>query len=141
MPAQWPSPGDYSAAIQNPQNCFNDPDLKRGKAAVNQLGLPAGASGNFAVVYQLTTIKRIFAARCFIRPVTDQQKRYEELSRHLSGFSLQALVDFSYLPEGIRVRGRGYPLVRMEWVAGQQLHRYVAAHLSQGDHLKQLAPR
>jgi uncharacterized tellurite resistance protein B-like protein len=142
MAGFWPSPGDYSSAIQNPRNCFTDFELKNGKPAVNHLGLPVGASGNFAVVYQVTTGTRMFAARCFIRPpLSDQQKRYEELHRHLSGFSIHALVPFSYLPEGIRVRGHGYPLVRMEWINGKQLHKHVAEGISRADDLSRLASR
>ncbi|HYN88670.1 MAG TPA: hypothetical protein VER55_09075, partial [Ardenticatenaceae bacterium] len=137
----WPSPSDYSTAIQNPQNNCSDPILRQGKPTVNQLGLPVGASGNFAVVYQMESSGTRYAVRCFIRPVTDQQQRYDALTRSLESVSLPGLVDFAYLPEGIRVRGRWYPVVRMEWVSGQHLSRYVAAHLHQGAVLEQLAAR
>jgi hypothetical protein len=138
-PAPWPSPGDYSAAIQNPHNCFVDPELNRGRATTNHLGLPIGASGNFAVVYQLQSGARMFAVRCFIRPVTNQQQRYDALSQHLRGFWLPALVDYAYLPQGIRVRGQWYPIVRMEWIAGKQMHQYIEDHLRQGQTLDRLA--
>jgi hypothetical protein len=114
-------------------------DLKKGRVQTNQLGLPIGISGNFAVVYQLQSGERVFAVRCFIRPVTDQQQRYSALSRHLSGLWLPSLVDFTYLPEGILVRGQWYPVVRMEWVSGRQLHRYVEDNLGQGQILERLA--
>lgn len=137
----WPSPGDYSAAIQNPRNCFNDSGLKRGKVKTNQLGLPIGASGNFAVVFQIESGGREFAVRCFIRPVTDQEERYDRLSQHLSGFSLPTLVNFAYFSQGIQVHGEWYPVVRMGWAAGQPLHRYVEDHLQQSQALQQLAAR
>lgn len=135
----WPSPGDYSAAVQNPHHCFTDPVLARGTVTTNRLGLPVGASGNFAVVYQVQNGARGFAVRCFIRPVTDHQQRYAALSQHLRGFSLQTLVDFAYLPQGIRVGGQWYPIVRMEWIRGKQLHHYIEAHLQQGSVLQRLA--
>lgn len=134
----WPSAGDYSAAIQNPHNCFVDPELTQGQVHTNRLGMPAGASGNFAVVYQLQCSTRVFAVRCFLRPVTNQH-RYKALSHHLQGFFLPALVDFAYFPQGIRVRGHWYPLVRMEWIHGQQLHQYIEHHLRQGPVLERLA--
>ena len=137
--APWPSPGDYSAAIQNPHNCFADPELARGQVHTNQFGLPVGASGNFAVVYQLHSGAQMFAVRCFIRPVTNQQQRYDALSQHLHGIWLPALVDYTYLPQGIRVRGQWYPVVRMAWIAGQQLHQYIEDHLRHSQLLERLA--
>lgn len=137
--APWPSPGDYSAAIQNPHHCFADPELARGQVYTNQLGLPVGASGNFAVVYQLHSGAQVFAVRCFIRPVTNQQQRYDALSQHLHGIWLPALVDYAYLPQGIRVRGQWYPVVRMAWIAGQQLHQYIEDHLRHSQLLERLA--
>ncbi len=138
-PGAWPSPMDYTTAVQNPQNCFEDPDLRTATLKTSRNGMPALASGNFAVVYQLQSGTRAYAVRCFIRPVTDQQQRYEALSQHLSGFSTPALVDFSFLQRGIRVRGQWYPVVRMEWVAGQQLHRYIDDHQAQPPTLTKLA--
>ena len=135
----WPSPGDYSTAIQNPHHCFTDPELKKGKVNTNPLGLPIGVSGNFAVVYQLQSGRKVFAVRCFIRPVTDQQQRYEALSRYLQAIQLPHLVNFTYLPQGILVRGQWYPVVKMDWVSGQQLHQYVAGCLQRTHVLGRLA--
>lgn len=135
----WPAAGDYSAAIQNAHNCFADQELASGRAQTNRLGLPIGASGTFAVVYELQSSARVFAVRCFIRPVTNQQQRYDALSHHLRGFWLPTLVDYAYLPQGIRIRGQWYPIVRMEWVAGKQLHQYVEDHIRQGQIIERLA--
>lgn len=135
----WPSLGDYKAAIQNPRNCFADPDLARGQAHTNQLGLPVGASGNFAVVYQLQSGTRVFAVRCFLRPVTSQQQRYVALSHHFQALALPMLADCAYLPKGIRVQGQWYPIVRMAWIAGKQLHQYVEESRQQSALLEQLA--
>jgi hypothetical protein len=81
----------------------------------------------------------VFAVRCFIRPVTNQQQRYDALSQHLHGIWLPALVDYAYLPQGIRVRGQWYPVVRMAWIAGQQLHQYIEDHLRHSQFLERLA--
>jgi len=135
----WPSLGDYSAAIQNPRNCFTDPELAGGRASTNRLGLPNLAAGNFAVVYQVQNGSRTLAVRCFSHPVTDQQQRYDILSQHLRRFWHPALVDFAYLAQGIRVRGQWYPIVRMEWIVGKQMHQYIEDHLRQGPVLERLA--
>lgn len=135
----WPSLGDYSAAIQNPRNCFADPELLGGRVSTNRMGLPSAASGNFAVVYQVQNGARTLAVRCFSHPVTDQQQRYDILSRHLHRFWHPALVDFAYMAQGIRVRGQWFPIVRMEWIAGKQMHQYIEDHLHQGAVLERLA--
>ncbi len=49
----WPLSQDYNEAIQSPKSNFADPDLRRGEAACNALGLPMPYSGNFADVYQV----------------------------------------------------------------------------------------
>jgi hypothetical protein len=90
-------------------------------------------------VYELHNGAQRWAVRCFLRPVTSQQQRYAALSHHLQGLALPMLADCAYLPEGIRVRGQWYPIVRMAWIAGQQLHQYVEEHRWQGARLEQLA--
>ncbi len=135
----WPSLGDYTAAIQNPRNCFTDPELTRGQVSTTRLGLPAAASGQFAVVYQMRSGARTLAVRCFSHVVTDQQQRYDVLSQHLRRFWHPALVEFAYLAQGIRVRGPWYPVVRMEWSTGKQMHQYIEDNLRQGPVLERLA--
>ena len=49
----WPLSQDYNEAIQSPKSNFADPDLRRGEAVANALGLPMPYSGNFADVYQV----------------------------------------------------------------------------------------
>ena len=49
----WPLSQDYNEAIQSPASNSADPDLRRGEAATNKLGLPMPYSGNFADVYQV----------------------------------------------------------------------------------------
>jgi hypothetical protein len=136
---KWPSASEYSDAIQNPQNCFANSELQSGKAVTNALGVPVCASGNFAVVYPFQALQTNYAVRCFIRAVVDQQQRYEALSRHLEGFSLEALVKFEYLERGIRVGGQFRPIVKMEWASGVPLGLYVEKHFQDSAALSNLA--
>ncbi len=139
QPVRWPSAGDYSSAIQNPQNCFDEPDLRLSSPEKSRLGLPAAASGNFAVVYRLHAGASDVALRCFIRPVSDQRRRYDELSRHLGAVHLPFLVKFAYVESGIRVQGAQYPIVRMDWISGDQLHKHVERNVGSPAVLSQLA--
>jgi WD40 repeat protein len=126
----WPSPNDYQEAIQSPRVCFKMPDLKAGTVVCTNLGLPRVASGNFASVYKITNGSQAWAVRCFLRQVSDQQRRYSLLSNHLQGRYLSTLVGFEYIIEGILVKGRWYPIVKMDWVEGEPLHAYVKQRLN-----------
>ena len=109
-----PSPSDYQDTIQNPKTAFADPELRQGVVAVNHLGLPRVASGNFNSVYEMQCGSRRFAVRCLLRNVGDQKRRYDLVSRHLEGLSLPSMVEFTYLAHGIHVRGKWHPIVKME---------------------------
>src|SRR5262245_36168789 len=121
----WPTPQDYQEAIQNPQVNLGDAELRAGRVALDALGLPRPISGNFASVYRVACGPNTWAVRCFLHPVTDQQQRYAEISRQLRASRLPYTVGFAYLPEGVRVRGQWYPVLKMEWVQGTPLHEYV----------------
>jgi serine/threonine protein kinase len=139
MPANWPTRTDYGSAIQNPKNCFESSMLKSGTAKTNSLGLPIGASGAYAIVYELKVGKEKHAIRCFTHPITNQEARYKALSQFLSSVEIDSLVGFEYLSQGIKVNGRLYPVLRMEWVNGLLLTDYIKANLKNRKRLSELA--
>lgn len=135
----WPTPLDYQEAVQDPCLAFRHPRLQGSHPAVNNLGLPKVASGNFACVFQLQNGCEKSAVRCFLRVVTDQQRRYSLLSQHLGGLSLPTLVGFEYLVDGIGVRGQRFPIVKMEWVEGETLDVFVERRVNDSAALRRLA--
>lgn len=137
----FPSPSDYLEALQDPASAFTDPDLARATVATNALGLPQPVSGAFAVVFRLSTRRGEEAVRCFLTDVPDRAARYRALARHLDRHPVPALVPFAYLPEGIRVGDRLYPVVRMPWVEGTGLDAWVERHLDHPEALRALAER
>ena len=138
----WPSITDFTGAIQNPSECFHDPELAQGMPTWHPLrGTPLVYSGNFASVYPLSCASRKFAVRCFTREVKDQKERYDHLSNYLRHTLPPTLVEFEFHEQGIRVRGEWYPIVKMEWVNGDPLNRYVSAHLDTPSGLSRIARR
>lgn len=135
----WPTHTDYQDAIQNPQICFQEADLKEGTAACDMLGLPRVMSGNFASVYELSTQGRRFAVRCFVRQVMGQQGRYARLCQHLGAITLPWLVKFDYFLKGILVRGEWYPIVKMEWVEGMPINNWADENINNPDKLRKAA--
>jgi serine/threonine protein kinase len=137
----WPTPQDYNEAVQNPQSNFDDPELRGGVPELTSLGLPRPITGGFASVYRLRCGSRDWAVRCFLREFPDQQKRYAAISRHLSTARLPYTVGFEFLPQGIRIRGLWYPILKMEWVQGESLNAYIEKHLQERAALEALANR
>lgn len=137
----WPTPQDYNEAVQNPAFNFADAELKAGSPELTSLGLPRPITGGFASVYRLRCGTRDWAVRCFLRDVPDQQRRYAAISRHLASARLPYMVGFEFLPQGIKVRGQWYPILKMEWVQGEPLNVYIESRLRDPIALNALARR
>lgn len=125
----WPTAQDFNEAVQNPRICFLDEELRECEAELNMLGVPRAISGNFATVYRIFNETHNFAVRCFINPVRDQHLRYSILSKHLANDSTSAIVNFSFVQEGIKVLGKAYPILKMEWADGQAFTSYIEQNL------------
>ena len=136
----YPTPSDYQEAVQFPETAFRDPDLQAARPAENMLGLPQPITGNFAAIFPMTEpTGRQWAAKCFLTDVPDQRARYRAIARHLDEADLPYTVAFDYQAEGIRVEETAYPLLKMEWVDGVPINRFVAEHLDQPEALAALA--
>ena len=126
----WPQSQDYNEAIQVPGSSFADPELRDGHPIVNALGLPMPRSGNFADVYEFQGASDSrWAIKCFTREVPGLQERYEAISKHLRQASLPFTVDFTYLQQGVRIGGRWFPILKMQWVDGLLLNEFVRRNL------------
>ena len=141
----WPGITEFSNAIQNPSRCFADPELSDGELAVyetgGRAGMPIVSAGNFASVYRISHPGHSFAVRCFTRTVTNQHDRYGQLDAYLRSTQPPAFVEFEYLEQGILVAGYWYPIVKMEWVNGHPLDRYVQRNLDRPNSLQNVAAR
>ena len=138
----WPTAAAFTDAVQNPQLCFQTPELKAAEIGRNPRGTPLIFSGNFACVYKVQTPERTCALRCFTREPKNQEHRYNQLSAFLQGIQPPTFVDFEYHAQGIMTRqGQWYPLVVMEWAEGRPLDKHIADCLRQGQSLDRLAAR
>ncbi len=135
----WANPNEYVEALQAPQRAFSDPALRDAHIVTNRFGLPRPISGNFATVFEVETERGKAAVRCFMREVTNQQERYAAIAAHLRQRTLPFMVNFEYLPEGIRVRGGWYPILKMDWADGIRLDTYIEQHLDDAPRLRRLA--
>jgi hypothetical protein len=136
----WPQTVDYNAAIQNPADCFRDPDLMRGEAAEGMIpGIPLSFAGSFATVYKVQRAgSPPWAVKCFTRQVSNLHTRYKQISDHLQQKKRRFAVDFQYLQEGIQVGGLWYPVVKMQWVEGFTLNEFLRERVANPSLLEQL---
>ena len=135
----WPLNIDFTIAVQNPQLCFADLDLKQASTTKNSRGRVLLWSGNFATVYKLTKGDRSWAVRCFTRiPQSDVQERYQLISEYLSQHQIPYLVDFEFLAQGILVKGEWYPILKMDWVEGTEIDRYIGEYIDDSQVLLRL---
>lgn len=137
----WPSMSDYQEAVQSPQVCFSDKDLKAGSPVLTALGLPRPICGAFASVYELEQSGKRWAVKCFLRNIPDQHKRYAKISSCIHSCGLPYFVTFDYLSDAILVQGKKFPLVKMEWVEADALNQYVVANLKSPSALRDLEAR
>ncbi len=137
----WPTPQDYNEAAQLPEISFADLDLKCGLLSLNALGMPSAASGAFASVYKVSSGPKDWALRCFNSPVKDQLIRYEKTSKFICADDLPYTVPCHYLEEGIRVAGKWYPVVKMEWVDGSPLSTFIAEVRNDPEELESIRTR
>ena len=135
----WPALTEFSEAVQNPQICFKGTELETGVVALNRRGLPLVSSGNFACVYAVSVAGEKFAVRCFTREITDQKTRYNQLNEFLERIDVPAFVGFEYLDKGIELRKEWYPIVKMDWVEGEPLSKFVSSRLNEPDALRGVA--
>ncbi|MGE5804068.1 MAG: hypothetical protein ACM358_17615 [Gemmatimonadota bacterium] len=134
--AAWPDLTEYHEAVQHPQKAFADPGLKVATLELDRFGMPKPATGANAVVYKasepagfLYLFKKTSAIRCFLRPISDHAERYEAISKHLHKVHLPYGVNFQFLKQGIQIRSKWFPIVKMQWAKGDLLHTYVEKHL------------
>ncbi|WP_375762466.1 serine/threonine protein kinase [Bradyrhizobium sp. B025] len=136
----YPQIVDYNDAVQDPRT-FSDPELKAGQVATTPLGLPLALSGGFALTYTVQSGQKKLAVRCFHREVPDAQNRYARVSSKLRSLGSNYFVNFDFQPQGIRIRGRSYPIVKMDWAEGKTLSAYLDQTVSNGTAVANLRSR
>ena len=136
----WAKATQFIEAVQDLRGSTEDEELRQGEVACTRLGLPMLWSGNFADVYKIhcPATGNTWALKCFTRAINGRQDRYRHVAAHLEAADLPFTVPFVYLEQGIRIRGQWFPAVKMQWVEGQTLNRFVEESLDKPLMLRQL---
>lgn len=121
----YPSLEQYNQAFQLHSKLLIDPELKSGSVATTGLGLPLAISGGFALTYTIKSGVKKYAVRCFHRESKALERRYEAISRKISSLRSPYFLDFQFQPQGIKVEGIPYPIVKMAWAKGETLGEFL----------------
>jgi hypothetical protein len=106
------------------------------------MGLPKMISGNFASVFPVTSAAgHQYAVKCFTREVSHQLQRYMSIGAYLSRLQPWWATDFQFIPDGIQVEASRYPILRMNWVRGLTLARWISNNINQPTAIADLARR
>ncbi|MDW5501077.1 protein kinase family protein [Pseudomonas lundensis] len=121
----YPSLEQYNQAFQLHSKLLIDPELKSGSVATTGLGMPLAISGGFALTYTIKSGAKKYAVRCFHRESKALERRYEAISRKISSLRSPYFLDFQFQPQGIKVEGLSYPIVKMAWAKGETLGEFL----------------
>lgn len=135
----YPTLEQYNQAFSAHATLLADPELRSGTLAKSGLGLPLAISGGFALTYTVSTARGKFAVRCFHRESKGLERRYAAISKKLASLRSPYFLDFQFQPQGIRVDGATYPVVKMAWASGTTLGEFLEDNLRNPSALGRLA--
>jgi serine/threonine protein kinase len=135
----YPTLEQYNQAFSAHSKLLADPELRAGTLAKSGLGLPLAISGGFALTYTVSTSRGKFAVRCFHRESKGLERRYAAISKKLASLRSPYFLDFQFQPQGIRVDGATYPVVKMAWASGSTLGEFLEGNLRNPAALGRLA--
>lgn len=115
---------DYSDAVSNPRVAFLDSRLALATFKSSMFG-PTPSTGGFAITFEATTTTGKKAVRCFHRSTEQLSARYDAISRFVASHPASFLARVDYAALGIRVQGRTFPVVTMDWIQGKRLDAWL----------------
>ena len=132
---EYPSADDYVKAVQNPQRTFTSDEFKAVRFPAHPLlGIPMPASGSSAVVFKAVVNGEEQALRFFTRRDVSSQERYNALNQYFeTGGIADCVATSRWFEDAIMVKGRTWPLVRMQWINGRTLDQYVEGLVEDDD--------
>ena len=135
----YPSLEQYNEAFQHPQLALTDAELKGGSVSTTGLGLPLALCGGFALTYTIKAGPKKFAVRCFHKKSNALEQRYSAISRKIGTLRSPYFLDFQFQPQGVKVAGKAYPIVKMAWATGATLGEFMDRSYRNSRELQQLA--
>ena len=133
-----PNITQYLEAFQAHSRLLTDPELQKGTVSKNGNGLPLTQCGGVALTFTVLVNSKKFAVKCFHKETNSLAKRYAAISRKLKLLQSKYFVGFNFLEQGIRIDGKCYPIVKMDWAKGETFADFLEKNLNNKIALKNL---
>ena len=131
----YPLISEYIEAIKNAEDNFNE--LSHLRPVLNKDGSPIMSSGNFAVVFKMKdeSSGKLYAVKCFLKEQEERDVAYQQITDELEYVSSNYLCSINYFQKELFVDSTvssdtEFPVLRMDWVEGVTLDKYVHQHIS-----------
>ena len=95
-------------------------------------------SGSFAVVFKALENSKEIAIRCFVGTNGDYAERYRKIDTYLKEIKGSWKSNIEFLDNEIQVQGKNYPILKMDWVDGLLLDRYLNKNIDDNVKLNEL---
>lgn len=95
-------------------------------------------SGSFAVVFKALENNKEIAIRCFIGTDIDYVERYRKIDSYLKTIKENWKTNIQFLENEIEINGKLFPVVKMDWVEGKLLDRFLNSNLQNNETLSEL---
>ena len=138
----YPDQSQYLQSILSAEDNFDR--LSDLRPVPGLRGEPYMDSGNFSVVFKMTDGMKEYAVKCFTRELPGRTEAYTKITRSLAAIESQYMVDMEYLDDELYVDVNGgaeFPVLKMEWIDGVPLDRYVRQARGDSQRLRQLGDR
>ena len=122
----YPDQKQYLQSISSAEDNFDK--LSELRPVPGLRGEPYMSSGNYSVVFKMTDGAKEYAVKCFTREQAGRAEAYKKITQSLAAVKSPYIVNMEYLDEELFVDvngGTNYPVLKMEWVDGMPLNRYV----------------
>lgn len=133
-----PTKNEYQQILQSPRTYFTDPMVKSCIVETDPMGFPKVRSGGFALTYKVAISSNKWALRCFHKPSQERGPRYQVICKYIESHPSPILVNIDYQSEGLRYKGRVFPITLMEWIEGDTLGNYVYKNINNPKTLRNL---
>lgn len=137
---KFPSIINYEKAISLGEKSFANltniqftPSSKIGRVTIYTFG-----AGQFAVVFKAKMSEKNYALRCFQKATKKSLEKYEIVSSYLKKKNLDYFSEFKYYENEIKVEGKYYPVILMEWIDGESIHSYIGKNIKNKKNLSKI---
>ena len=140
----YPLISDYIEALASAEDNFDQ--LKNLRPVLDDDGNPIMSSGNYAVVFKMqdSSSGEYFAVKCFIRDEPLREENYYKISASLKYVDSPYILKVEYLRNELFVNTNQsdeteYPILKMPWVEGQTMGKYISENYDNSFLMAQLA--